>query len=857
MPANLVPRHELRDRLDELGTNYPVTLLCAPAGYGKTSLLADWIENSGAADKAVVSLDSGDNEADRFWTAVLSALRGCAPVPATSRLHTLPPPESSDTSDFCADVINGLAALPTVVHLVLDDLHEVRGAQTWHDLGTLVRHQPDNLRLVLSTRAEPRLPLASLRLRGLLAELRAGDLRMSDGHAADLLARAGVRLDADQTRRLVEATGGWPAGLWLAARSLRDAPDTEAFLTEFAGNDRTIADFLSTEVLARLPAATVEVLTVVSICDEVTSELATVLTKRADAGAILAGLERMGSLVMGVGPERQWFRTHPLLRAYLLADLARRRPGTLSELHATAAAWFARQELADKAFDHMALTGVHPTTADLLRRNAVSVLLTGDEHRVVRRALESVGHDTVRRSPQLALISALAHVQSGDERLATADLASCRAAWPVEPGTDLLRLRQLVLTTRALAGIYQPPADALDWREVVSGYGGTDLEAWARVAYGWTLVRRGDPAGARRELEAAVRLARRYDLDYVTMHGLWALANLSWRHGEFPAMESSAEEAVALAFAHGWTTSPWLCASHLMIGLARTQCLDPAAALDRARRAAATLPTDAGPGLQRYAIDLLTGTALIDLGRRQDGLVLLRQARHDHGTAGLPLPLLATGALIEQQCTLELGHQALTQQLMVWARERIGTVPELFLMQATTSFAHGALDATDAALHDVLHNPQPPLCPTTHLEGRLLETALEIRRDRRTRARNALDAALELAEPASLIRPFYYADTSVRRLLLEQVGGFGPTNAFAARVSQVVSTVDSTLEDVLTSREHAVLARLSSPQSLDELATDMSVSINTVKTHVRAIYAKLGVNNRRAAVVAARQLGLG
>jgi LuxR family maltose regulon positive regulatory protein len=184
----------------------------------------------------------------------------------------------------------------------------------------------------------------------------------------------------------------------------------------------------------------------------------------------------------------------------------------------------------------------------------------------------------------------------------------------------------------------------------------------------------------------------------------------------------------------------------------------------------------------------------------------------------------------------------------------VGDVAELRLMQAWLAAARHDLDTTELAVRTVFD--QEPLCATTLLEARLLETSLELSRGRRTRALETLGAALALAEPASLVRPFHHADLSVRRLLLEQVGGFGRTNDFAARVSHTMSKMDVPPADVLTSREHAVLSRLSTPWSLDELATDMSLSVNTVKTHVRAIYAKLGVNNRRAAVVVGRQRGL-
>ncbi len=854
VPANFVFRDELRDRLMTLSAEYPVTLVCAPAGYGKTLLLADWIEQTGAADKAWVSIDGDDDDAGRFWTAVLSAVCGCAPVPSSSRLHTLHPPGVPDAAGFYADVIDGLAALPAPVYLVLDDLQEVAGEATWHGITTLVRHQPRNLRLVLSTRADPQLPLARMGLQGELAQLRADDLRFSTVRAAELLRRAGAGLDDDQVRRLTEQTAGWPAGLRLAARSLRVVSDHDAFLDEFAGNDRAVADFLVSQVLARLPAATADVLTLVSVCDEVTPTLAAALSGRADAGAILAGLERDNSLVLGVGKDRQWYRTHPLLRSYLHADLARQRPGVVAQLHETAAAWFAEQEWPGKALDHVMLTGEHATTTDLLHRHAVTVLLTGDDHGSVRRALDTVGVD---RDPALALVSALDHLQAGDHQRTEEDLAACWAAWPDRPADDLVRLRQLVLTTRTLVGGSPPPVVSLDWDRVVAAYEGGDLEAWARLAHGWTLLYTGEPAAARPELEAAARLARTAGLDYVTMHCLSALAALSGRDGDFPAMESNCAPAIELAYAHGWTASPWLSADHLMLGLTSLVHLDPAGALDEAHHAEAALPagTDAGTHLLRYLTGLLTGAAYMDAGRRQEGLALLQQARHEHGEAGLPATLLATGVLVEHQCTLALGHSALAQQLVAWARERLGDVAELDLMQAWTSYAQGGSYSAGLAIADVLGGSRPTLCPTTRLEARLLETALEIHLGRRTKARGALNAALVLAERVSAVRPFRHADPSVRRLLLEQVGGFGRTNAFAARVSHLVSTMDSQPPDVLTSREHAVLVRLSSPQSLDELASDMSVSVNTVKTHVRAIYAKLGVNNRRAAVVAGRQLG--
>jgi LuxR family maltose regulon positive regulatory protein len=856
VPANFVSRDELRDHFDGWSAKFPVSLVCAPAGYGKTLLLADWVETTGAADKAWVSLDGGDNDANRFWVAVLGAVCACESVPSSSRLHDLHPPGVPDAAGFYAEVIDGLAALPAPFYLVLDDLQELVSEQAWHGVATLVRHQPRNIRLVLSTRADPPLPLARLRVQGELAELRATDLRFSEDQAAELLHRADADLDAGQVRRLVAKTEGWPAGLRLAARSLRDVTDREAFLAEFGGDDRAIADFLVSEVLARLPAATTEVLARISVCEEVTPALAAALSGRTDAGAIIAALERDNALMLAVGPDRQWYRMHPLLRTYLLADLVRQYPGDVGELHETAAAWFAAKEQPAKAFDHVTRTGGQRTLVELLRAHAVTLLLTGDDDRAVRHALRKVGPDTVGGCAALSLISAFAHAGNGDPVLAEADIAACWAAWPGDPDLELVRLRQLVATTQALTQLRPPPAATVEWAEVIGAHEGAETEAWARLCNAWTLLCAGDATAARSELDAAERLAGERGFDYLSMLCLSVRGVTCARDGEFTAMAAAASAAVDLAYAHGWTASHWLCAGHLMLGAARLLGLDPPGALDEARLAAAALTRDTDSSVLRYLVGLLAGTACVDAGRVAEGLPLLQRARHDHGDVTVPAALLAAGALVEHRATVDLGHDALAQQLMAWTRDRLGGVAELEIMQAWASFARGALYSTELAVREVLDGALVSLCATTRLEARLLETALEIRLGRRTRARGALSAALALAEPVSLIRPFHHADASVRRLLLEQVGGFGRTNGFAARVSQAVSTMDAAPVDVLTSREHAVLSRLSSPQSLDELATDMSVSVNTVKTHVRAIYAKLGVNNRRAAVVAGRQMGL-
>ncbi|MFD2416794.1 helix-turn-helix transcriptional regulator [Amycolatopsis pigmentata] len=844
MPASFVRREPLRALLGK-AVEAPVTLVAAPAGYGKTVLLADWVETAGGEEKAWVSLDGADNEPRRFWGGTLEALREC--VPTDSPLAKLEPPEAGDQAGFLAEIVDALDFLPHPVCLVLDDLHEVTARETMHGLETLIRHQPAMLRLVLSSRADPPLPLARLRMEGRLGMLRAHDLRFSEEDAERLLRATGVTLTGDQLHLLVERTGGWAAGLRLAARPLREAGDRDAFLADFAGDDHAVADYLVGEVLARWPEDTVDFLQVISVCDEADPLLAEVLSGREDAGAVLDALERESALVMAVGRDGVVaYRTHPLLRTYLRGDLHRRRPELAADLHRVAAAWFASGAQPHKALDHAAEADERGTVVDLLHRHAVPLLLNGD-HLLVRRALSIIGAPAAAEDPWLALISAVAHLEAGELTAAHASLTDAGAG----SRGELMSLRRLVATTYALARGEAPEIEATQWREVFGD--GPGLEAWARLGAGWAFIRTGERDHARRELDAVDRLAREQGLGYLVMHGLTARAVASGMDGDYGTMERACAESVAIADRHDWRRCPWLAMSRLMLGFARLMRLDPAGALEDAARAAETAGDAPDPAL-RYLVRVLRGAAWFDAGRHSDALQLLRGARWDLADTALLPELAVTAALAEYRCALRLGHHTAAREVFLWAKRRAPRAPELPLMIAWDRFARGDIDAADRAADTVVDTASSPV----RLEGWLVKCAVAIRSGRRTFARTALGNAVRLAEPDVLIRPFRQADEQVRQLLAEQIGGFGGADAFAARIRRALSDMDGRGpgDGPLTEREHVVLSRLTSQASLDEVAVDLAVSVNTIKTHVRAIYAKLGVNNRRAAAAAAREHGL-
>jgi LuxR family maltose regulon positive regulatory protein len=830
-------------------------MVCAPPGYGKTLLLADWVRTTGDARTAWVSLDSGDNDADQFWSAVLSAICECECVPADSLLRELVPWAESDGAGFLAEVVDAFDTLPGRLCLVLDDVHEVVGQETLHGIATLIRHQPRKLRLVLASRSDPPLPLARLRAQGRLAEIRAARLRFSEEEAAELMRTADVALDRDQLRRLVEQTDGWAAGLRLAARSLREVSDRDAFLADFASNDRAVADYLVGEVLSRLTNETRRFLRAVSVCDEVTPLLAEVLSGRDDAGVLLDALERESALVMGIGTDRPWYRMHPLLRAYLRADLDRQRPELAADLHGVAAAWFASEEQLHEALDHAGQTENTNIVVEMLRRFAVELLMKGDYH-IVRRGLGILGEDYVAKDPWLGLIAALAFVEMGELAAAQSGLSTSRAAWPAHGGRDLETLQRLVTSTHALVCGPPPTSASLAGQAVGRSREGTGVEAWARSVLGCSLLHAGDHDGARRELETAERLARDRGFDYLVTHCLTALGAVSALDGDYEAMEAACSESITMARERGWQGSPLTAASHVMLGFASLLQLDPAGASNHSTQAARVVDKDSQPRLH-FMIGLLKGAARFDEGRRSTGLQLMQYARKELADITLLPELVAAAALIEHRAAVLLAQDAVAREITGWVQARVGTTAELSLMTAWTQFARGDHVSARDALRYVLDDPRSVVAPLTRLEGRLVETALAIRAGERTKARRSLGAALVIAEQAAVIRPFWQAEPSVRQLLVDQLGGFGRSELFAIRVHRALSKLDGGPADgLLTGREHVVLAQLTSQQSLDEVALGLSVSVNTVKTHVRAIYAKLGVNNRRAAVVAARELGL-
>ena len=316
----------------------PLTLLSAPAGWGKTVLLADWVASSDGPPGPVAWVQLGNQERDRrrFWSVIVSSLGH-----ARAELAELAVPPRGEVDAFLPTLVNAVGSLDGPVTLVLDDLHEIRDPAIHADLELLLEYAPDRLRLVVCTRSDPPLRLQRLRLSGRLGEVRAADLAFTLDEAGRLLDALGPPSTTRILELLWRRTEGWAAALRLAAFSLEGDADAKAFVAGFAGNDRAVSDYLLAEVVSRQPADKLAFMMRTSIVERISGGLADALTNSEQGGSTLAELASRDGLLVATEAHGHWYRYHGMLAEVLKRELARRLPGEASKLHLRAAGWYA------------------------------------------------------------------------------------------------------------------------------------------------------------------------------------------------------------------------------------------------------------------------------------------------------------------------------------------------------------------------------------------------------------------------------------------------------------------------------------------------------------------------------------
>jgi len=848
-----------------------VTIISAPAGSGKTSLLRAWADRPGQPRRlAVMQVQRDQQDAQQFWLALLDAIRH-----ATGANSGAEPP--AGTPDFNAQamvdrVLSELADAHGGLTLVVDDLHQLHSPGALAQLTRLLTSLPPNVHAILTTRHDVPLRLHQLRLAGELAEIRAADLRFTERETRELLDTEGIALSDSAAALLRQRTEGWAAGLRLAALSLAGHPDPERFVAEFSGSDRTVAEYLLAEMLERQRDDVQDLLLRTSLLDRVNGELADLLTGRPGSERILLSLEDANAFVVSLDPGRTWFRYHQLFADFLRLQLRRTLPDEVPALHRRAAAWFAGHGQVVEAIRHTQAAGDWADAARLLADHSFSLTLDG-QAQTMQALLRAFPPGA--EQPELALVRAMGDLAQGRLDDAAAHLAVAETYAETVPPERERRLQvaivslQLSLARRRghLAGVIE---QARFLASPVTGHSDeeialdSDLRAVALMNLGtaeaWTLGL-PDAPDAERHLREGADLAREIGRPYLEVGCLAQLGFASLVLHSYATTQRRCREAIALAERHGWGAEPVIAPALIMLAgtLIWTGEFDEGERwLQRTRQA---LQTDTGPDITL----LLHQTAgLLHAGRGRH-----HEALEEFGAAERLGSQLADSQALATRTTrwllatqARLGMTGEARALLAALDDERASSGEIRNTLAVICLAESDPAAALDAVADVLDGTAPVLGYVTVMEAHLLAGLAHRELGDQRGANQAVERALALAEADRLVLPFAMtgsaellealprhetAHAALLAEILDVLHGSSP----AAKEQSALSSAEE-----LSPGELRVLRYLPTNLSRPEIASELSVSLNTVSTHVRSIYAKLQVRDRSSAVQRARELRL-
>jgi LuxR family maltose regulon positive regulatory protein len=533
-----------------------LTLVDAPAGWGKTTLLLDWL--SAARDRhrfGWLALDRGDNDPARFWTYVVEAVRTVEPGLGADALAWLRVPGTSVGDVVLPALINEMHELSDQVVLVLDDYHSIANTEIHEALAFLVDHLPSTLRLVVSTRSDPPLPLAALRVRGELTEIRAGELRFNEDETSALLNDVlELNLGSKEVGRLCERTEGWAAGLYLAALSLRGRTDSRRFIAAFAGDDRHVVDYLGAEVLAGQQEGVRSFLLETSILDRLCGSLCDEVRDAPGSASMLEAIERSNLFLVPLDEKRKWYRYHHLFGELLRHELDRAEPERVPTLHRRASAWFRAEGSASEAIKHATAAGDFAGVADLIALHWSGFLQQG-ELDTVADWLNALPDGVVDSDPRLCLTRAWIAVNEGridriDHWVETAERAALGRA-DGDASTFRAAAAMLRCIQRYMEGDVGGAIEVARWARDLEP---DEQKPWRSVGcpvLGIALFWRGELANATETLEEAIERAERAGNNLAVIHANSCLAAIHAERADLEGATRFAQAATGLGERHG------------------------------------------------------------------------------------------------------------------------------------------------------------------------------------------------------------------------------------------------------------------------------------------------------------------
>ena len=886
--SKVVLRPRLNERLNEgLLASRKLTLISAPAGFGKTTLVSEWVV--GCDQKvAWLSLDEADNDPTTFLTYFVTALQTIAPKIGAGVLAAIQSPQLPSAESLLSALLNEIVVLPDNFILVLDDYHVINSKPVDAALTFLLDHLPSQVHLVIATREDPSLPLPRYRVRGQLTELRAADLRFTPTEAAEFLNRVmGLNLSAEDIAALETRTEGWIAGLQLAALSMQGRSDAASFIQAFTGSHRFVLDYLAEEVLERQPERVRNFLIQTAILDRLSGSLCDAVTAQDGGRGMLETLERGNLFVIPIDDQRQWYRYHHLFAEVLQAHLAEAQTGQVPSLHQRASAWYEHNGYSSDAIRHALAAKDFERAAGLIEL-AWSAMDLSYQFSTWLGWAKALPNDLIRARPVLSLGYAWALLDGGELEASEARLQDA------ERCLDNPADQMVVVDKEQFRSLPASIATARAYRSLAIGnipatvkYAQQALEltpADDQVRYTQATSLLGLAQYTSGELEAAERSLAdfhtnlRKNGDKLTLIGItFLLADIRVALGRLHEAESIYQHSLRLAT--GQVEPMPLGTADLYRGLAELT-------IERGdlEAAAQHLLTSQRLGEQTALTDwphrlCISQARLKEAQGDLDGSIALLDEAERVTIRGL-LPDVRPVAALKARVWLKQGRLA---EALGWARLQGLSLDDD--IRYTREFEHITLARVLIAAGKSVREASS-LDEATRLLGRLLQaaetggrlgSAIQIlllqalafqTQDNLPHALAALERALALAEPEGYVRIFVDEGEAMRLLIEKQsrnrdhpLSGYADKllAAFsqpAAAPKSAIIHQESDMIEPLSERELEVLKLLRSELSGPEIAQQLIVSLHTLRTHTNNIYNKLGVNNRRAAVRRAEELDL-
>jgi LuxR family maltose regulon positive regulatory protein len=887
----LVSRPRLIQRLNA-HLDRKLTLISAPAGFGKTTLLSEW---AASMDRPVawVSLDKGDEELTRFWSYLITALQRMQPDIGATALLALRSRQPPLMDPLLTGLINEIASMSQPFVLFLDDVHVIANQQIHDGLTFLLDNLPPQMHLILSSRSDPPWPLARLRARGEMTELRASDLRFSEHEAAAFLNEV-MKLDlsADDVAKLEDRTEGWIVGLQMAALSMRSRKDGSAFIAAFTGTHRFILDYLVEEVLDQQSPAIQEFLLQTSILERLTAPLCDAVTDGQDSQIILTELEQANLFLVPLDDERRWYRYHHLFADLLGSRLEQTQPDQVPTLHLRASEWYEENRLIPEAVQHALAAGDVKRAAHLVEGNALAMVDHG-ELTTLLGWLAALPEEVLRSRPWLCIAHAWALAFAGRLDAVEPKLEDAQKALPSEAEglrsvlrqTEGLRIAGHVAAIRAYVaalGGDMPHATALG-RVALEHLPEEDLitRGFAAGLLSTTLRWSGDLVAATQAAAEAVAAAGATGDSLAALGALATAAALQSAQGQLHKAVATCWDVLALAdqsLRRGGQRLPVAGEAHVLISTVLREWNDLQAALRHAREAVQLYERWGWAEGLAFGHRTLARAlqAIGDIDGAREATHKARQAARD-----ISPWFDAHEAAMEAKIRLALGDVAAASRWMQQSGLRADGELHFrhlsrYVTLARVLIAQGGLDEASDLLARLLAMTEAAGARTALIQILVLQAIVLQAQGEMEEALTVLERALTLAEPEGYVRTFI-DEGAPMGTLLRQAQARGIQSNYARKLlaawegetqdqsplrltktapPSLVHRPSSPLIEPLTERELEVLRLLPTRLSSTGIGEQLYVSVHTVRSHIKSIYAKLNVHRRIDAIQRAKDLGL-